>query len=276
MNPFQLKVWRLHPDGCKVIPAEKTLNQTANAGAIKWCQPYTQANALGWWLTTPTDIDIMWKGKDKFEYRHITEYTNDDHHLVKSLVKESDQVDIRKWCPPEGRTKFTWGAVEKNVVQLWTGLILQTPPGWCLHIRSPINCELPHQIYHLGSICSVQEGIIESDWLFYDIWVNLKFNVTGKWVYLRKGNFPPLAHIVPVHRDSLEKWSLEESMVERDTPEGEKVFKYWIDYNHKKYGCGGKQHASSKDYSIMKDSSTYHKEKKKALSQCPFAKETDS
>lgn len=266
---MDLKVWRLHPEGCRIAKAEKTVFGTANKAATKWCAPYSQANSLGWHLWPPSDVDIMWKGPKTFEYRHISEYSDYDYHFVRGMLKSTDNADPDKWCIPGGRTKFTWGAADDDVVQIWTGIILQTPPGWCLQIRSPINCELPHRFYNLGAICSVQEGILETDWMQYDLWINLKFHVRNKWVYLRRVQQFPIAQIVPVKRETMGEWSIQESAVNRETPEGEKVFKYWVDYNQRKFASGGKQRLSADDPSLVKDSTTYYRKRKEALG-CPF------
>lgn len=271
---MELKVWRLHPDGCRVLPAEKTLQNTANEAAVKWCGPYANANRMGWWLFPPADTDVIWKGGRNFEYRHVSDYTDYDHHFVRSLVREGDGVDPDRWCPEGGRTKFTWGAVDDGVVQVWTGLILQTPPGWCLYVTNPVNCVHQGRLAVRGPAFSVQEGVLETDWMQYDIWVNLKFLVRDKWVYFRRNAFPPLAQIVPVPRESFQTWSLREQAVNRDTEEGERVFKFWLDYNHRKYGLGGRQRLSPEDPSLTKDSTTYHHQRKRSLSPdrqgCPF------
>lgn len=267
---MELEIWRLHPGGCRVEKAEKTVKGTANEGATKWCAPYSQANSLGWLIYPPTDIDIIWKSPKTFEYRHISDYNDYDHHFVRGMIREEDQVNPNRWCPPGGRTKFTWGAADDNVVQIWTGMILKTPPGWCLQIRSPINCELPHRFHNVGPICSIQEGLLETDWMQYDIWINVQFHVQNKWVYLRRSQALPLAQLVPVHRDSMSGWTKSERAVTRSSPEGEAVFKFWIDYNHQKYGSGGNQHASAEHPEVMKDSTTYFRERQ--ASRCPYLK----
>jgi hypothetical protein len=267
---MELKVWKLHPDGMRVEAADKTVKGTANTAATKWCRPYSQANSLGWYLYPPTDLDVLWKGSNKFEYRHISEYNDYDYHFVRNLIRAEDEVDPNKWSPPGGRTKFTWGDADEGVVQIWSGLILKTPPDWCLQIRSPINCELPHRLYNIGPICSIQEGVLETDWMQYDIWVNIQFHVRNKWVYFRRNQKLPLAQLIPIHRDSLSPGVVHESAVNRNTPEGEEVFKYWLNYNHQKYGKQGKQPLSKHDPSLTKDSTTYYRERKKALG-CPFA-----
>src|SRR5690348_4713172 len=44
VNDRNLKVWRLHPQSCPIVPAEKTLHGTANRAAVRWCGPFTHAN----------------------------------------------------------------------------------------------------------------------------------------------------------------------------------------------------------------------------------------
>ncbi len=258
MEP-KLKVWRLSPHGSRIVPAEKTLNGTANEAGVKWCGPYSTANRTGWWVSPPTDIDITWKGGDHFEHVTHKPFPATESVLVRKLVTHHDAVEPDKWCPNDtGRTKFNFGGVEGNIVQIWTGVILQTPPGWCLHMRSPVNCG--RQPY------SIQEGILETDWMQYDLWMNVVFHEKDKLVQFRKDQWPPLAHVVPVRRESFkEKWGLEEELVNRDTAEANRVFEYWIDYNQKKFASGGKQYASNADPSITKDATTYHRERKRIV-----------
>ncbi len=258
MEP-KLKVWRLTPHGVRIVPAEKTLGGTANEAGVKWCVPYSTVNRTGWWIYPAVDMDVIWKGGDKFEHVLHSPYPATESLLVRKLVTIHDAVDPDKWCPADtGRSKFNFGGVEGNIIQIWSGVILQTPPGWCLHMRSPVNWA--RQPY------SVQEGILETDWMQYDLWTNVIVHEKDTLIQLRRDQQVPLAHIVPVRRESFkEKWGLEEEMVNRDTPEANRVFEYWIDYNQKKYGQGGKQLASSTDSNVTKDATTYHKERKRLV-----------
>lgn len=270
-NNFELKIWRLHPQSSKIIPAEKTLNNMANESAVKWCGPYTYANKIGFWLFPPVDIDITWRGGKDFDYNLLEEYSDYDYHLVRRLIKKEEKSDPDRWSPPGGRTKFTWGSVEDGVVQIWTGCIFKTPPGWCLQVRSPINFP-PRSIY-------VMEGIIETDWMQYDIWTNLVFTKKDEVVKLRKDSWPPLAQLVPLRRESYAaNWNFEEEFVNRDNIESDKVFTYWINYNQKKFCLGGRQNLTS-DGTQKKDATTYQKERMRLIGRemepksntlCPF------
>jgi hypothetical protein len=255
-----MKVWQCHPKSARVIPAEKTLQGTANESGVKWCGPYKYANQLGWWLFPPVDVDIMWKGGKEFEHKLIEPYSDADAVLARQLMtrKEQKNTNLEIWCPQGvGRTKFTWGAVDVGVVQFWTGCIFETPPGWGLQIRSPINCH-PRSIY-------IMEGVLETDWLQYDIWFNMVFTKENEWVSLRKDGWPPLAQLIPIRREVYaNNWQLEQETINRDTPESNRVFEFWMQYNDQKFCHGGRQ-SLTEDGSMKKDATTYHRERMRCL-----------
>jgi hypothetical protein len=257
---FNLKVWQCHPKSANIVPAEKTLQGTANEAGVKWCGPYKYANQTGWWLFPPVDVDIKWLGGKEFEHKLIEPYSNADAILTRQLMnaREIGDTNLEIWCPEEhGRTKFTWGAVDEGVVQFWTGCIFETPPGWGLHIRSPINCD-PRLIY-------IMEGILETDWMQYDIWFNMVFTKKDEWVQLRKDGWPPLAQLIPIRREAYNTdWTLDQEMINRDTPESNRVFEFWTQYNDQKFCHGGKQ-ALTEDGTMSKDATTYHRERMRCL-----------
>ena len=258
---FKLNVWKCHPKAARIEKASKHLNGTANEAGVKMCRPYGSANQTGWWLWPPVDMDVVWRG-DKFERNEIEPYTAVDRQLVEKLIKDSDQTNIDTWCPEAtGRTKFTWGEVEPELVQIWSGLIFETPPGWCLLIRSPINCGV--QPYH------IMEGILETDWMQYDIWFNVVFDKKDEVVKFRKDQWPPLAQIIPIRRETVDAdWEIETNeYINRDSPEADRVFSYWAQYNDKKFCHGGKQALSKIDPSLTKDGTTFHKERRRILKE---------
>ncbi len=257
-DEFVLKVWRLHPQACRLQPAEKTLQRSANRAGVRFCGPFTNANRSGWWVFPPVDIDIVWKGGKDFDWTLLTPYTDDDFHLIRFLLDDPDEVGADTWLPAGGRTKFSWGLVEDGVAQIWTGCIFETPPGWGLQIRSPIN--LPPRPFH------VMEAVLETDWLQYDIWLNVVFDRPGERAQLRRDEWPPIAQLVPVRRESYDgPWRFEEETINRNSPDADRVFRYFAEYNRRKYASGGKDRASPTDPTVVKDSSTYFKERKRLL-----------
>jgi hypothetical protein len=253
-----LKVWRLHPSSCRIVSAEKTLHGTAHRGGVRWCGPFTNANKAGWWIFPPVDVDITWKGGRDFDYEVLTPYSDADSHLIRFLIRADEEVDVDRWLPDEGRTKFTWGLLEDGVVQIWTGCMFQTPPSWGLHIRSPIN--FPPQPFR------VMEAVLETDWLRYDIWLNIVFDRENEVARLRSGEWPPIAQIVPVPRETYDgRWRTEDELVHRRTPEANEAFEFFLQYNQKKFAASGTDPLTRDDPSLTKDSATYYKERKRVL-----------
>jgi hypothetical protein len=249
-----LKVWRLHPAGCRIEPAERTLNGTAPRDAVRFCGPFTHANKAGFWVYPPVDIDIVWRGGQDFEWDLLTPYSDADDALIRLLV--DGDVGIDSWLPPGGRTKFTWGLVETGVVQIWTGCIFETPPGWGLHLRSPVNIA--------PGPAHVMEAMLETDWLQYDIWLNIAFDRRNETLSLRREGWPPVAQLVPVPRESYEApWRLESELLNRNSPEADAVVDYFVDYNRRKFASGGRDPRSRDDPTLTKDSATYFKERKR-------------
>lgn len=233
----------------------------ANMGGVRWCGPYTNANSSGFWLYPPVDMEFSFDG-DSFTIHEMEEYGGEDYEIVKSLVRPEDGSQVEKWCfPGSGRTKTTVGIVEKNVLQVWTGLIFETPPGWCLHIRNPIN-------FPRGDI-EIMEAVLETDWMQYDIWVNLVCVASDRRVALRKDR--PLAQLVPARREVFKaEWPIDRRRISRNTPEDEKAFSYWLDYNRQKFEAGGRQALTE---TLTKDSTTYFRERNRMVGRgmeaCP-------
>ena len=174
--------------------------------------------------------------------------------ILESLVRPADDVDINKFCPSDtGRSKFTWGAVEAGVVQFWTGCIFQTPPGWNLLIRSPAN--FPTKAYR------IMEGVLETDWMQYDIWMNLVFEKPNEWVHFRANQTDPIAQLVPQRREGTEvNWEIgRNEIINRDDADANRVFEFFVNYNKRKFGMGGKQILNPDDPNITKDSTAFYK-----------------
>jgi hypothetical protein len=80
---------------------------------------------------------------------------------------------------------------EPGVVQIWTGLMARTAPGWSLMVRPPVN--LPMQ----GGYAQY-EGIVETDRWFGPLFTNLRLTQTNRPIRLRT-DFP-LLQVQPLPR----------------------------------------------------------------------------
>lgn len=241
---MELKIWRIHPQGITIIPAEKTLAGTANPSGVKFCGPFTNANKYGFWVLPPVDIDLIWRNSGEIEHKVLSEWNDTEIPIVKNLLKSEDPETFKEFTDSfGGRVKIDCGRVEPNIVQIWTGVMLQTSPGWGLLVRSPINMNMdaPYRI---------QEGIIETDWLKYDIWINVAIQRKEEIVKLRRNMC--FAQFVPVPRQAYdENWNISQEMINRNSQEAEESYKGWVNYNYDKWIKKNK-----------KDSATYIKTRK--------------
>ncbi len=265
-SELTLEVWRLHPNGIRIVPADAKLLGEAPPGALKWCGPFLYANKAGWWVYPPADIDLVYKPVDEkgtydvkydsdpevqalnrmpgyFDYRVLSEYAHEEQAVIGEMIQPQHQFR------GDQRELYHFGYVEMNIVSIWTGCIFKTPPGWCLQVRSPINLNFDQPF-------RIQEGMLETDWMQYDIWMNLKFFRYNEWATLRRNQQYPLAQLVPVRRESYdEKWRLQDKVLNgagADQKQAEKIFDSWNAYNYKKWSAHG-----------AKDPATHNKERKK-------------
>jgi hypothetical protein len=263
-NEPVLKIFRIHPNGCRIVKAEKTLQGQANQSALTWCGAYEYANSYGWWVFPGFDVDIVchenptensfrgrWGGNFTF---NINSYDDSDYHIMKNFEsKIKNQYDL-KYAGPQ---HYAIDEPEKNCISLWTGCVFQMPKDWSLMIKSPTNLGL---IYDQSSSACIQEGILELDWMRYDIWTNFKFHEYEKPLRLRKNQSWPIAQLIPIHRASYEtKWITEEKIMDPNDQDCVNMYERYSEYKHKKWVLQG-----------QKDPFTFKKLRKSESRQCPM------
>jgi hypothetical protein len=256
---LDLKIYKTHPKACRIEKAEKTLKNTADNNGIKWCMPYKIANQMGFWIYPPIDFEITWHGGKDFTYKNYEDYDDSDYGIVHGMLRAPELAKSEKWNHLGiGRSKFTYGLVEAGVVQVYTGCIFKTSPNWCMQIRSPINFPERQPYY-------VMEGILETDWMQYDIWINLVFTQKFKPLRFKPDDQNPIAQLVPVHRQSFTSdWDMNTKMINDDSHDAKSAARFYIDYNVQKFTSGGNNNISDYD---KKDSTTFVKQKQKNLNK---------
>ena len=152
---------------------------------------------------------------------------------------------------------LSFGKVEPNIMTMWTGCIFETPPGWGLLITQPIN---DYYRYDKTKPYTIQTGILETDWMVYDIWVNVA--VTENCTFTIEKD-KPIATLIPIRRDTYEdKWDLEVGSVDKLS------YKRWLDYNYRKYGAyrhekENKTETDKEIGNIIKNQKVYHQQRKR-------------
>ncbi len=171
--------------------ADRSAAGTLPTRAYRYCEAVTSATAFGWWAFPPTDLMLLWDGADIF-WQH--EGTSDWLPLLPSaqfpgfasLFNAAVAPALQDCAPP-----FLTALPEAGSLQIWTGLMARTAPGWHLLLRAPAN------IPASGGF-SLYEGIIETDRWFGPLFTNMRFTRTNVPIRLR-ADFPFL-HLQPVQQ----------------------------------------------------------------------------
>lgn len=187
-------------DFVKLISAGRPPKRADRSGAgslpgraMRYCDALTTATGYGYWLFPPIDLHLLWDGEQIF-----WSYDTDAAWLPLSgaesgaaqfpgFAEEFDQFappNLRGYSPP-----FLTALPELGGVQIWTGLLARTLPGWSLNVRMPVN--LPG----IPGLVS-WEGLIESDHWYGPLFNNFRITRTDFPVRLR--SHVPFLQIQPV------------------------------------------------------------------------------
>jgi hypothetical protein len=173
--------------------AERAAAGLLPARAMRYCDALTTATGYGYWIFPPLDIRLMWDSEQVF-----WSYGPDETWLPLSGTESSavqfpnyaEEFDatapefLRGYSPP-----FLTALPELGAVQMWTGLLAKTRPGWSLSVRPPVN------IPGIPGIVA-WEGIIETDIWFGPVFTNFRLTKTDMTVHIRARE--PIIQLQPV------------------------------------------------------------------------------
>lgn len=160
---------------------------------MRFCEALTTATGYGYWVFPPIDLRLIWDGEQV-----AWSYGDDERWLPLSATasqavqfpgyaQEFDSTapeTLRGYSPP-----FVSAMPELGGVQIWTGLLAKTRPGWSLSVRPPVN--LPPI-----SGLATWEGVVETDIWFGPLFSNFRITKTNFPVHLRAN--VPFLQVQPI------------------------------------------------------------------------------
>jgi hypothetical protein len=192
-SPSIARFFRLMEQARPPMRADRSAAGTLPTRAYRYCEAVTAAAGYGWWVFPPTGLRFIWDGADIF---WTCDALDDWEPLSPSaqLPGFSDAFDAAapanlKGCAPPMLTALP----EPGTLQIWTGLMVRTMPGWHILVRAPANLPLT------GGFV-LYEGIVEADTWFGPLFTNLRFTRTYSPITLRP-DFP-LLQLQPVQASS--------------------------------------------------------------------------
>jgi hypothetical protein len=153
--PLTIELSQLFPDAPLPVASDRTLFGSAPLRAVRRCEPFTLASGLGWQLFPPMNFGLRWDGAS-FEWLAAGAKKWSPLETVEFPGSTAAYVARRGSAPSAKPLPFLSALTEPGHIQVWSGVVARTSPGYCLHVRGPIN--LPRSAGY-----DVLEGIIETD-----------------------------------------------------------------------------------------------------------------
>ena len=191
-SPPLVTFYRFIPDCRMPQRADSSAAGSLPTRAFRYCEAIRMASAFGWYVFPPIRVSFMWDGGTDITWTYDGA---DDWYPLKTaqfpgFAEQFDAAapdDIKGFSPP-----FVGALQEPGVVQIWSGLVARTAPGWSLLVRGPAN--LPRSLAY-----EVYEGFVESDRWFGPLFTNFRLTRTNVPVELNPEL--PFMQVQPVKRE---------------------------------------------------------------------------
>jgi hypothetical protein len=179
--------------GCRApIRADTAVLGTLPSRGFQYCEALRSASSFGWYVFPPIDFTLQWDGSQViWTYRGAKAWyplTSAQFPGFQATYDRQAPKHLRGFAPP-----FLTVLPEPGLVQLWTGLLVESAEDWSILVRPPAN--LPRSLAF-----DAYEGIVESDRWFGPLFTNLRLIKTD--VPIAFSTETPLLQVQPLHRST--------------------------------------------------------------------------
>lgn len=179
-----VELYQVLPDAPLPTPAGRRAVLAAPTKALRHCPPMIGATSLGWYLYPPMDFRLRFDGQqtdwcdDAGTWHEVppgeeaTVPAWDDH------VRKTFPAAVLEASPEDRVMLFNADPMAPNRVEMYTGVVARTAPGWSLLLRAPANVPRRSDYFLI-------EGAIETDWWTAPIPTILELTTPDRVVDLR-------------------------------------------------------------------------------------------
>jgi len=165
---------------------------TLPSRGFQYCEALRTASSFGWYVFPPIDFTLQWDGSQIiWTYSGAKAWyplTSAQFPGFQAVFDRAAPKRLRGFAPP-----FLSAIPEPGIIQLWTGLFVESAENWSILIRPPAN--LPRNLGY-----EPYEGIVESDRWFGPLFTNLRLVKTD--VPIVFNTEMPVLQVQPLHRST--------------------------------------------------------------------------
>ncbi len=196
--PTLVTFHRLIPGAPMPQRADRAAIGTMPTRAFRFCEALVSASAFGYYMFPPISFSLMWDGRGVI-WKWEGELTWHPLHVAQfpdfaDIFDRSVPEEIKGFSPP-----FLGAMQEPGIVQIWSGFVARSAPGWSLLVRPLANVP-QSQTFELF------EGIVESDRWFGPLFTNLRLTKTDVPIEFRSDY--PLFQVQPLPRSAYDDRTL--------------------------------------------------------------------
>jgi len=187
-----IEFFQLVPNVRPPRKADRAVGGTIPTRALRYCEAITSASGFGWYVFLPMRFKVMWDGHEM-----LWTYDGVDEWLPLSRAAQypgfRDRFD--QYAPAHARgfsPTFLAPSIQPGGLQVWTGCIAKTAPGWSLLVRGVANLSKSLAYETL-------EGIIETDHWFGPLFDNIRVLKTDTPIEFKDDI--PFLQVQPIRKD---------------------------------------------------------------------------
>lgn len=195
--PHRIVFHRIIPTTRYPQRADRSAAGTLPTRAFRYCEPVVTASGQGYYVFPPISFSLRFDGAkilwtyDGANGEWLPINTAAQFPNFPAQFDEHAPDGVKGFSPP-----FLGAFQEPGIMQMWTGIIARTAPGWSLLIRPCVNLP-PMPGLH------IYEGIIETDRWFGPLISNFRITRTDIPIEFRADY--PMIQVQPIPRMVLEE-----------------------------------------------------------------------
>jgi hypothetical protein len=191
-DPLICRFYRLIPDAPALRRADRSADGMLPVRGYRYCEALASASAYGWYVYPPLSFSLVWDGVEiAWTYEGADGWyalRGAQYPGFREFFENAAPEAARPLAPP-----FLVAAREPGVVQIWSGYLARTAPGWALLLRGPANIPKTQGYDHF-------EGIVEADTWFGPLFTNIRLTRTNAPVEFHVRY--PLFQVQPLRREA--------------------------------------------------------------------------